>query len=145
MTSNYEQFWEHRNYAVVGNSAKKKYPRLTYNGLKASGKTVYPIDPDAKTIEGDTAYPDFGSLPAKVDAAVLELPKGETKEWVEKAAQAGIKNVWLHMKTDTPEAVALAREKGLNLLKGTCAVMYVTPGVTYHSIHKLIFRLIGKY
>ena len=44
-----------------------------------------------------------------------------------------------------PEALALARKKGLNVHSGTCAVMYVTPGFTYHSIHKWIMKLLGKY
>ena len=28
---------------------------------------------------------------------------------------------------------------------GTCAVMYVTPGFTYHSVHKWIMKLVNKY
>ncbi len=28
---------------------------------------------------------------------------------------------------------------------GTCAVMYLTPDLTYHSIHKWIMKLTGKY
>ena len=49
------------------------------------------------------------------------------------------------MGTESPEALALAEEKGLNARSGTCAVMYVTPGFTFHSIHKWIMKLIGKY
>lgn len=145
MSSDYEKFWESEKYAVVGHSEKKKFPVLTYRGLKASGKTVFPIDGSADRIEGDKTFADFDALPEKVDAAILELPKGETKEWVEKAANAGIKNVWLHMNTDTPEAIEVAKEKGINLQRGTCAAMYVTPGTTFHSIHKFIFKIIGKY
>lgn len=145
MSSNYENFWESESYAVVGHSAKKKFPVMTYGGLKKSGKTIFPIDPSADEIQGDKAYKDFDSLPSKVDAAIFELPKDETKAWVEKALEAGITNLWLHMKTDTPEALALAKEKGANVLTGTCAVMYVTPGVSFHSIHKWIFKLLGKY
>ena len=49
------------------------------------------------------------------------------------------------MAHDTPEAVALAKEKGINLRTGTCAVMYLNPGLSYHSIHKLIMKATGKY
>ena len=61
------------------------------------------------------------------------------------AAQAGLRDVWIHMAHDTPEAVTLAKESGINLRTGTCAVMYVTPGLTYHSLHKAIMKLAGKY
>jgi predicted CoA-binding protein len=146
MPSEYENFWNKNSFALVGHTgSKKKFPRMTYAGLKKSGKTVYAVDPGADQIDGDKTYSDLASLPDGVEAAILELPKDETKDWVEKVADAGIKNVWIHMRTDTPEALALAKEKGLNALSGTCAVMYVTPGVTGHSIHKWIFQLLGKY
>ena len=49
------------------------------------------------------------------------------------------------MGRDTPEALALASERGLNVLKGTCAVMYVKQGFSYHSLHKWINQLTGRY
>ena len=145
MPSHYERFWQYESYAVVGHSAKKTFPKLTYRGLKKLGKKVFPVDPSAKDIEGDEAHPDLESLPETVEAVVLELPKEETADWVEKVADAGIKPLWIHMATDTPEALALAKEKGLQVRSGTCAVMYVTPGLTFHSIHRFINKLTGKY
>ena len=145
MASNYETFWRFGSYAVVGHSAKKSFPRLTYNGLKKLGKTVYPIDPSASDVEGDKVYTDLASLPNAVDAVVLELPKEETAVWVGRVAQAGIGELWIHMDTETAEAVSLAKEKGINLRTGTCGVMYVTPGFSYHSIHKWIMKLLGKF
>jgi hypothetical protein len=47
---------------------------------------------------------------------VLELPKDETAAWVARAADAGAKAVWIHQRTDAPEALALAgaaRPRGL--------------------------------
>jgi len=145
MPSEHEKFWENESFAFVGDSAKKPFPRISYGKLKEQGRKVFAVDPSTDQIEGDKAYPDLASLPDKVDAAVLELPKEETEDWVRKAADAGIKNVWIHMGRDTPEAVALAKEKGMNVLTGTCAVMYVIPGFSLHSIHKWINRLLGKY
>ena len=142
---NYESFWENHSFAVVGHAARKNFPRLTYRGLKRLGKVVYPVDPSADEIEGDEAYADLEALPQKVDAVVLEVPKEETRDWVAKAAEAGIQDVWIHMQRDTPGALALAKEKGMDIRSGTCAVMYLEPGPTYHSIHKWIMRLVGKY
>ena len=145
MPSAYENFWTSRSYAIVGNSAKQDFPKITYKELKNAGKTVFAVDPDAGQIEGDKVYDDFASLPEKVEAAVIETPREETKDWVMKAADAGIKNIWIHMGCDTPEALEAAREKNLNVLHGTCAVMYLVPGFSYHSIHKWINKLLGKY
>ena len=145
MASNHENFFENRSFAVVGNAGKKNFPVLTYRGLKSLGKSVFAVDPSTDEIEGDKAYADLAHLPEKVDAAVLEVPKEDTKDWVARVADAGIKDVWIHMGRETPEALELAREKGLNVRSGTCAVMYVTPGFTYHSIHKWIMKVVGKY
>ena len=145
MASNHEMFWENNSFAVVGHAAKKNFPHLTYRGLKKLRKVVFPVDPSADEIEGDRAYADLEALPEKVDALVLEVPREETRDWIARAAEVGIKDVWIHMQRDTPEALALAKENGMNTRSGTCAVMYLTPGLTYHSIHKWIMKLADKY
>jgi len=145
MASNYEMFWKNKSFAVVGHTAAKNFPILTYRGLKKLHKVIFPVDPSADEIEGDRAYANLADLPEKVDALVLEVPREETREWISRAAEAGIKDVWIHMQRGTPEALALAKEKGMNVCSGTCAVMYLTPDLTYHSIHKWIMKLTGKY
>jgi len=145
MASNYESFWEHERFAVVGNKAKQNFPVLTYRGLKKLGKGVFPVDGSVDEIEGDHAYPTLESLPEKIDAVVLEVPKEDTRDWVAKAADAGVKDIWIHMGRETPEALALANDKGINARSGSCAVMYVKPEPSYHSIHKWIMKLAGKY
>jgi predicted CoA-binding protein len=145
MPSAYENFWTESSYAVVGHSAKEPFPRITYRELKKSGKKVFAVDPSADVIEGDKAYSDLPSLPEPVEAIVIETPKEETRDWIAQAAEVGIKNVWIHMGCDTPEALDLAREKELNVCHGTCAVMYLVPGFSVHSIHKWINKLFGKY
>jgi predicted CoA-binding protein len=144
MPSFHQSFFENTSFAVIGHSAKKPFPVLTYGGLKKHGKTVFAIDPSVDTIEGDPAYPGFEELPESVEAVVIEVPRQETREWVSKAAAAGITELWLHMSADTPEALALARDKGLNLRHGTCAVQYLDRRFP-HSIHALIRKLLGRY
>ena len=145
MPTEHEEFWTHSSFAFVGHTAEKGFPTLSYGELKKRGKKVFAVDPSVAQIAGEKTYPDLSSLPEKVDAVVLEVPKQETESWVGRAADAGITNVWIHMGRDTPEALALAKDRGLNVLTGTCAVMYVKPGITYHSIHKWLNRLLGRY
>ena len=145
MASAHEAFWTHSSFAVVGHTAKKGFPRISYGELKKRGKKIFAVDPSVDQIDGDKTYPDLRSLPEKVDAVVVEVPREETLDVVRQAADAGIKNVWVHMNRDTSEAVELARQRGLNILTGTCAVMYVAQGLTYHSIHKWVNKLLGKY
>jgi predicted CoA-binding protein len=145
MASPRQSFWEHASFAVVGHTDKRSFPKLTYNALKRSGKPVFAVDPSVGEVEGDKTFPDLAALPAPVAAVVLELPKDETAAWVARAADAGAKAVWIHQRTDTPEALALAGERGLEVCAGTCAVMYVTPGFSGHAPHRWIMRMLGKY
>ena len=145
MGSKHEEFCTHPAYAVVGYSGSGKFPRLTYGALKARGKTVYPVDPNAAEVEGDRAFASFAALPGKVDGAVLEVPREETAKWVGLAAEAKVPRVWIHQQRDTPEALALAREKGIDVCHGTCAVMYLTSGPSVHAVHRFFRKLGGNY
>ncbi|MBI3948373.1 MAG: CoA-binding protein [Armatimonadetes bacterium] len=145
MPSTREEFWEFARYAVIGDSRGKPFPRFTYRGLKALGKKAYAVDPGSEEIEGDRTHPDLGALPEAVDAAVIEVPRAETAAWVQRALDAGIRNLWLHMGSETTEALALAAEKGARVETGTCAAMYVNRGFSPHAIHRWIMKLIGQY
>ncbi|MDJ0850666.1 MAG: CoA-binding protein [Myxococcota bacterium] len=145
MSTPNEEFWNYSSYAFVGHSAKKPFPKLSYRELRKQGRKVFPVDPSVGKIEGDATFPDLSSLPEAVDAVVLESPREETADWVRAAADAGIENLWIHANRDTPEALEVARERGLRVRTGSCAVMYVKPGLSYHSIHKWIDQALGKY
>ena len=144
MPSSYETFFDNESFAVVGHSARRAFPALTYGALKKNGKRVFAIDPEAETIEGDPAYADFEALPEKVQAVVVEVPREETLDWVEKAAQAGISELWIHANTGSPEALALAREKGMAVRHGTCAVQYLDKGFP-HNLHAFVRKLFRQY
>jgi len=145
MASPHEQFWTHESYAFVGRSDAKPFPQLSYEEARKQGRKVFAVDPSAQTILGDKTYPDLESLPEKVEAVVLEVPKEETASWVERAADAGVEHVWIHMGRDTPDALTVAKERGVEALTGRCAVMYVKQGFSLHSIHRWAVKLGGKY
>ena len=145
MASARERFWqENASFAFVGHAAKRKFPALSYQGARKLGKKVFPVDPSAEEVAGDGTVPTLADLPEPVDAAVIEVPKGETADRIRDAAGAGIGKVWLHMGTDTPEALAAAEQAGLELHTGACAVMYVDPR-SYHRVHRFFAKLFRKY
>jgi uncharacterized protein len=146
MPSDHETFWLANRYAVVGNGkSARPFPKLTYGALKKNGKVVFPVDPSTEKVEGDRAYSSIAALPEPVDAVVIEVPKTETMQWCQQAVQAGIKAIWLHANSDTPEVIAYAKEQGVHLRTGTCAVMYLHRGFSPHAVHRFINRLRGKY
>ena len=144
MTSIHEQFWLHERFCLIGHSAQKPFPLLSYRALKAKGKTVYAVDPSVDDIDGDRVYSDLKELPESVEAVVIEVPKEETAAWVGKAAEAGCKSVWIHMKRETPEALAIARDRGMTVCTGTCAVQYLRGGFP-HVVHRMLRKLSGRW
>jgi predicted CoA-binding protein len=145
MASKHEEFWQHSSFAFVGHTAKKGFPKLSFGALKRQGKKVFAVDPSVDQIEGEKTYADLRSLPEKVEAVVLEVPKEETLPLMKEAAEAGVKDVWIHMNRDTPEALEFARQQGINVLTGTCAVMYADQSLSYHALHRWVNKLLGKY
>jgi len=66
-----------------------------------------------------------GRLVIETAAPVAASPKEETAAWVKRAVDAGIRDIWIHQGTDTPEAVAIALSRGLDSVlvqfEGCCA------------------------
>ena len=145
MPSRHESFWQHESYAVIGHSTQAPFPRLSYAALKARGKRVFAVDPEAATVEGDRAYRSLAELPERVDGVVVEVPRDETLAWIRQAADAGVPRAWIHMNRETPEALAEAKARGVEVCTGTCAVQYLTDGFDVHAVHRGIRKLLGRY
>lgn len=145
MSNAKEAFWEKGSFAFVGDVARKGFPKLSYGEARKRGKKVFAVDPTAEEIEGDPVWRDLASLPEPVDGVVLEVPREETEAWVRRAADAGVHDVWIHMGRDTPEALAAAEERGLDVHTGSCAVMYLSEGFSVHAVHRWLDKLTGRY
>lgn len=145
MQSKHFEFWKQPSFVVIGNSARMKFPFLTYQGLKNNGKRVFAVDTVLKAIESDQVFVSVGELPMRPSAAVIEVPSDESASVVAKVAEAGIGSIWIHDGCESQEALSIAKNKGLNVLHGTCAVMYLMPNAFPHCIHKWIMKLAGKY
>ena len=146
MPSDKEQFFLLNSFAVVGHSELKPFPRRSYGNLRKMGKKVYPVDlSGADRVEGDEAFASLADLPEAVEGIMVEVPRDKTMEVVKAVVDLGVKDLWLHMKTDTPEVLKLCEDEGIRVRYGTCGVMYTQQGASFHSIHKWIMKLTKKY
>jgi acetyl coenzyme A synthetase (ADP forming)-like protein len=89
-------FLETRAVAVVGASrhagtiGAALIANLTSAGFTGS---IYPVNPQATTIAGLTAYPRVSAIGAPVDLAVIAVPAGAVEEVVADCAHAGVRGV----------------------------------------------------
>ncbi len=115
-------FLEAGPYAVVGASNDRaKFGNKVLRAYKAKGWKVYPVNPREQEVEGLKAYPDLGSLPEKPRGVSIITPPSVTRRIVVEAAQAGARFVWMQPGAESPEAICIAREHGLEVIgDGSC-------------------------
>ncbi len=60
---------------------------MIYRRLRDRGYDVYPVNPNASEVEGDTCYPTLASVPGGVEAVVIatrpELAEATVRECVD--------------------------------------------------------------
>jgi uncharacterized protein len=126
------EFLDHERFAVIGVARKgDSVANAIYKKLRASGRTVFPVNPNASELEGDTAYPSVRSIPGGVEAAIIATHPSVATAIVRECAEAGIDRVWIHGTfggTDVPqEAITTAGELGVKLIPGGCPMMFCEP------------------
>jgi uncharacterized protein len=139
-----QDFISQKSLAIVGVSRNsQKFGNMAYRELKTKGYKLYPIHPEAETLEGDRAYKDFASLPEKVGGVVIVVQPTQTEKVVREAAKAGIRRVWMQQGSESDAAVQFCKENGVAEVHGECIMMYGI-GSGLHGFHGAIWKLIGK-
>ncbi len=140
-----ENFLSSKNIAVIGVSRNtKKFGNTIYRSLKKKGYNVFPINPNAEKIEGDNCYPDFLSLPKKIDAVVINVPPEETEKAVLKVHQAGINKVWMQPGSQSKVAEEYCSENGIDWISNECILMFAEPAGFIHRAHRWVWGIAGK-
>ena len=140
-----ENFLSQKNIAVVGVSRNtKKFGNTIYRSLKKKGYSVFPINPNTEKIEGDNCYPDFLSLPEKIDAVVINVPPEETEKFVQKVHQAGIEKVWMQQGSQSKVAEEYCSENRIDCISNECILMFAEPTGFIHRAHRWVKGVMGN-
>ena len=143
--STVEEFVGQRTLAVVGASRQgKKFGNYAYKTLRTKGYRLFPVHPQAETIEGDRCYPNLKALPEQVGGVLVVVPPGRTEEVVRDAASAGIRRVWMQQGAESPAAVRFCEENGIREVHGECILMFAEPVTSFHRLHQWVWKLLGK-
>ena len=142
MPTEQELFWDADRYVVITDRTKPAI-KLTIQELKRSGKNVYTIDMSEKPLEG--TLQNVTELPDGIQRAVIGLTKNRPEDVIDALEKKGIMEIWLHWKTETPEAQEKCRDLHMHVITGKCPMMYLGHGIGIHTLHREIAKLIGKY
>ena len=140
------EFLAPRKLAIAGASRNpKKFGGTVFAELRKRGFELYPVHPDAKELDGVPCFASVKELPAGLDRLYIVTPKRETEGVVRDAVTYGIKHLWIQQMSDTPEALAVAREHGMSVISGRCMMMFAGPVSGVHGFHRWMMKLFGKF
>ena len=107
--------------AVVGHSDKPhrtSYQIAAY--LRNVGYTVIPVNPTVDEIDGQTSYPSVAAIPGPVDIVDVFRRSEHLPEIVADAIAAGAPALWTQLGVVHDDALAKAREAGLEVVVDQC-------------------------
>lgn len=145
-----EEFLANKRIAVTGVS---RHPQghganLVYKRLRKRGYDVFPVNPNADTVEGDRAYPNLKAIPGGVDAVVIATRPEHAESTMRECVDAGITRVWMHRSSGTgsvsPSAAAFGREHGITVIDGGCPLMFDGTADFSHKVMRAIYTRKGN-
>jgi len=144
-----EKFLELSIVAVAGvSSTKKDAANYIFEKLMKAGKVVYPINPNAKEIDGHICYPNLSSTPTRAEGVVIATNPKVSLSIVEECARLDIRHAWIHKSMDngsySKEAEQYCKEHGIELIPSGCPMMYCKPVDFPHKCIKWILHATGK-
>lgn len=121
---------------------------LVYQRLRDRGYEVFAVNPNAKEVEGDPAFPDLASIPGGVEAVVIGTRPETAMVTVKQCAELGIKKVWMHRGfgggSVSATAAEFGRANGLEVIDGGCPLMFDPTADGGHKVMRWMLTLTGN-
>ncbi len=120
-----EQFLEGAPHAVIGASDdRSKYGNKVLRAYLQAGRAVYPVNPNAKTVEGMKTYAHLRDLPQLVYGISIITPPKVTERVIAEAVELGIQHIWLQPGAENEAAILQATASGANVIAaGPCLLV----------------------
>lgn len=126
------EFLAQGRFAVAGVSRDgQAAANFIFKRFKESGREVYPVNPNADTVEGEPCYTSLAALPNAPDAVVVATHPDRAIDVARDCRDLGVSHVWFHRSIDggsfSPEAAALCADYGATVIPGGCPMMHLEP------------------
>lgn len=127
----------------VSHAPKGHGSNAVYGRLRDRGYTVFAVNPNAESVEGDPCYADLHAIPGGVEAVVIGTRPERAEATMREAVDLGIGQVWMHRAfgagSVSDAATAYGREHGVTVIDGGCPLMF---GPTSDGGHKVMCRVL---
>lgn len=137
-------FLSANEFAIAGVSRNNQhFGYRVFSELLAKGYTLYPLNPHAESIDDRKCYNQVRDLPSHLTHLYIVTPSGSTGQIMKDAIARGFKHIWIQQKSDTPEAIEMAKQNGINLVYGECILMHAEPVKSFHKFHRFMRKIFG--
>jgi predicted CoA-binding protein len=142
-------FLSRKRVAVTGVSRTRRDhgANTVYRRLRERGYQVFAINPNASEVEGDRCYPDLASVPGGVEAVVIATRPALAEGTIRECAERGVRHVWMHRAVGagsvSETAAAYGRERGIEVIRGGCPLMFDPAGDVGHKVMRFVCTLTG--
>ena len=110
--------------AVVGaTDDSSKYGHVIYRDLKQKGFTVYAVNPQRSSVDGDPAFPNVGDVPGKPTIVNFVVPPSITLKVLQHCLDLNLMNVWVQPGAESPEVIAFLQQNSFNYLADACVMV----------------------
>ena len=120
---------------------------VVYRRLRDRGYTVFAVNPNTETVEGEPAYRSLAEIPEPVDGVVIGTRPDRARATVQECIDLGIKQVWMHRGfgggSVSDAATELGRAHGITVIDGGCPCMFAPTDDPGHRGMKAVCRLTG--
>jgi len=144
-----DSFLSCRRIAVLGVSRDPRdFSRSVFRAFVERGYDVVPVNPNGGEVGGRACARALAEVAPPVEGALLMTPPAATLQAARECAEAGVRRVWMHRGAGrgavVPEAVALCREQGMEVVDGECPFMFLPRAGWAHGVHRFFRRLGGR-
>lgn len=144
-----EGFLAQKRFAVAGVSRSgDTAANFIFKRMKETGHEVYPINPNADSVEGERCFPSLAALPSVPDAVVIATHPDQSLGLARQCKEAGVSHVWFHRSIDggsfSPEAADLCAGYGATVIPGGCPMMHLQPVDVAHRCMRAVLGGLGK-
>jgi predicted CoA-binding protein len=110
--------------AVVGHSDKPYRASFgVARYLREAGYLVYPVNPNLRTLHGQTVYPDLRHVPDRIDIVNVFRRPEHLPQIVEDAIAIGARALWTQLGVVHPDAARRAQAAGLQVVQDRCIMV----------------------
>lgn len=139
-------------FVLIGDSSQGRFPAQSFHCYTKVGKRFYCLDLGGLTESrgsspGHKVYTSVDELPEdRCDLAVIWVKPRDAAAAVGTAHEAGCKRVWFSFGSGHRDAVARARELGMEVVEiGRCPVYYMDQMTPACRAHTVLVKLSGTY